>query len=142
MADQSSNKGFSLPTPSQSTPEPAGVVKPDSTTQIALPSISSNALDGPEPRDYAIAGAILVVLLIAFFFVRGSYANHLVGKKVSPNSANAAGWWLFIFLAGLAMATVMAILSPVKFMAPLFMAPLGIISFVALILTFVTGRRG
>ena len=83
----------------------------------------------------------LAVLLIAFFFARGAYANHLVGKKVSPNSANAAGWWLFIFMTGLAMAAVMAILSPVKFLAPLFMAPLGLISLVALILMLFTGRR-
>ncbi|MSR16100.1 MAG: hypothetical protein EXR86_16445 [Gammaproteobacteria bacterium] len=140
MAEQSSSKGFSLPIPGQST----GVDKSSSGTttpsiQIGMPQ--TNALDGPEPRDYAIAGAVLAVLLIAFFFVRGAYANHLVGKKVSPNSANAAGWWLFIFLTGLAMAAVMAILSPVKFLAPLFMAPLGLVSVVALILMLITGRR-
>lgn len=141
MADQTNNKGFSLPPPSQSAPAQSSISKSDSTSQIILPSISTNALDGPEPRDYVIAGTILGVFLIAFFFARSGYANYLVGKKVSPNSANAAGWWLFIFLTGLATAGVMAILSPVKFLTPLFMAPLGLISFAALILVFLTGRQ-
>lgn len=141
MADQSTTKGFSLPVPSQGGQDTTNVPKSPQSNQVELPSISMNVLDGPEPRDYAVAGAVLVVLLIGFFFVRGAYANYLVGKKVSPNSANAAGWWLFVFMSGLALTTVMAILSPVKFMAPLFMAPLGAISVVALILTFLIGRR-
>ena len=138
MADQAPSKGFSLPVPVQDAAKAASTAQLSKIEQInmALPD-----LDGPQPRDYAIAGGVLLVLLIVFFFVKGSYANYLVGRKVSPNSANAAAWWLLIFLMGLAIASVLAIMNPVKFLAPLFMGPLASLSFVALVLTFVTGRR-
>lgn len=138
MADQAPNKGFSLPVPVQGPAKAESITLPSMVGQNNFPVPDS---EGPQPRDYAIAGAILLALLIVFFFVKGSYANYLVGRKVSPNSANAAAWWLFIFLSGLAIASVLAILSPVKFLAPLFMAPLALVSFVAFVLMLVTGRR-
>jgi len=64
-----------------------------------------------------------------------------VRKRVAPAKANAAGWWLFVFLASLATAVVLAALNPLRFLAPTFMVPLGGLTVVGLILTLVTGRR-
>ncbi len=103
--------------------------------------VSDDVTDHMQPRDYAVAGGVLLVLLIAFFFAKKAYANHLALKRVSIGSANAAGWWLFIFLTGLATAAVLSVLNSAKFLTPMFMAPLLVISLVALILMFITGRR-
>ena len=140
MADQSRDKGFTIPPPREK--EQPTIPSAPSTSQskeIPLPSgVESNV---PQPRDYAIAGAVLLVLLIAFFFGKNAYANHLARKRISTGAANAAGWWLFIFLTGLATAALLSILSPVKFMTPIFMGPLLLVGLVALVLMFVTGRR-
>ena len=78
---------------------------------------------------------------IGFFFARAGYANMLVRKRVAPAKANAAGWWLFVFLGSLATAVVLAAINPIKFLAPLTIAPLGGVAVVALILMVVSSRR-
>jgi len=141
MADSTQNKGFTIPAPAPAKGQPA---VPMTTPMTSLPITTPGpivVIDGPQPRDYAIAGGVLLVLLIAFFFAKKAYANHLALKRISTGSANAAGWWLFIFLTGLATAAVLSILDHMKFLTPMFMVPLLVISLVALILMFVTGRR-
>lgn len=142
MADTTQNKGFTLPDPAPATGQPATpMISPLVSQSSRITPTIGVVIDGPQPRDYAIAGGILSVLLIAFFFAKGAYANHLAGKRVSSGAANASGWWLFIFLTGLATAAALSILSPVKFLTPMFMGPLLVISLAALVLMFVTGRR-
>lgn len=141
MADSNQAQGFALPAP-QAAPATQTSAAAATQSQIqVLPAETGIDQQGPQPRDYVIGGGILVVLLIAFFFVKGAYANHLAGKRVSPGPANAAGWWLFIFLSSLAIASVLAITSPVKFLTPLFMGPICIVGLVAIILVFISGRR-
>ena len=74
--------------------------KPAETTgQATAPSIKFDVGSaGPSSRDMLIGGAVLLVLMVAFFFAKNAYANLLVGKRVQPRSANAAGWWLWVFL--------------------------------------------
>ncbi|HZW12155.1 MAG TPA: hypothetical protein VFF81_03055 [Noviherbaspirillum sp.] len=140
MADTNADKGFSIPAPQAgSVTQGATTVAAPAQIQIEMPV--ALAQQGPQPRDYAVAGGVLVVLLIAFFFAKNAYSNHLAGKRIPPGAANAAGWWLFIFLSGLATASVLAITSPMKFLTPFFMAPLGGISVVALVLMLLSGRR-
>ena len=143
MAEPTQNKGFTLPMPAPAKGQPAvPMTSPMVSQPIGItPTIANTEIDGSQPRDYAIAGGVLLVLLIAFFFAKRAYANHLAGKRVSSGAANASGWWLFIFLTGLAIAAALSILSPVKFLTPMFMGPLLAICIAALILMFVTGRR-
>ena len=139
MADSTQNKGFTLPAPTTAVKQPAA----NASQPVVLTITPSNLgiVAGPQPRAYVIAGGVLLVLLIAFFFAKGAYANYRAGKQVSPGAANASGWCLFILLRGLAAAAVLSVLDPVKFITPIFMAPLFGISLVALVLMFVTGRR-
>jgi hypothetical protein len=142
MADATQNKGFTIPSPTsekeQSTNTPTSSPVSQAKEIVLSPGVET---DIPQPRDYAIAGGVLLVLLIAFFFAKNAYANHLAGKRVPTGAANAAGWWLFIFMTGLATAAVLSVLSPVKFLTPIFMGPLLLVSLVALVLMFVVGRR-
>lgn len=143
MADQAQDKGFALPAPLTGKEQPENPTTSSSLSHsggVTLPPNGSET-NGPQPRDYAIAVGVLLVLLIAFFFAKNAYSNHLARKRVSTGAANAAGWWLFIFLTGLATAATFSILSPIKFMTPIFMGPLLLVSLVALILMFITGRR-
>jgi hypothetical protein len=143
MADQAQDKGFSIPAPSTGKEQSGNPMTSSSTSQTQEVGVPTTGVDtnGPQPRDYAIAVGVLLVLLIAFFFAKNAYSNHLATKRVPTGAANAAGWWLFIFLTGLATAAVLSILSPVKFLTPIFMGPLLVVSLVALVLMFVTGRR-
>jgi hypothetical protein len=144
MADSTQNKGFTIPAPAPAKGQPAVVpmTTPMTTSQqIAIVPPIGVVIDSTQPRDYAIAGGVLLVLIIAFFFAKKAYSNHLALKRISSGSANAAGWWLFIFLTGLATAAVLSVLNSAKFLSPMFMVPLLVISLVALILMFITGRR-
>ena len=151
MADSTQNSGFTLPTPQPlpapgapapaapgPAPLPAIPSVPSAPFSVQFPSINLNM--GPQPRDYAIGGGVMLVLLIAFFFIRGGYANYLAGKRVPPGAANAAGWFLFVFLTALALVVVLTILGG-KLAGLLVIIPLGLIALVSLILMFLSGRR-
>lgn len=135
---QSKDGGFVLPPPSDA---PATNTDATASASIPMPVALSLGQSDTSSRDLLIGGGILAVLLVAFFFARGSYANMLVRKRVPPGKANAAGWWLFIFLSSLSTGVILATINPVKFLAPLTMAPLGAVALVALILMLVSGRR-
>jgi len=141
--DNKESAGFTLPPPADSAAaSPAGPAAPASTTTAssAAPVLAPVEAD-TSSRDLLVGGAILLVLFIAFFFARNAYANTLVVKRVPPNKANAAGWWLFIFLASLSTGVVLAAVNASKFMAPLIIIPISLIAIVALVLTFVAGRK-
>ena len=116
---QSKDGGFVLPPPND-----APATNTDASTNtnpgVAVPVTMNLGQSDTSSRDLLIGGGILVVLLVAFFFVRGSYANMLVRKRVPPGKANAFG----------GRADIMACI-----------APLGAVAVVALILMLVSGRR-
>jgi hypothetical protein len=145
MTQQSKdNAGFTLPPPVEpgqaSAAASAATSAPVTATTEAVAAVTGGAVN-TSSRDTLIGGAILLVLFVAFFFAKNAYANMLVGKRVPPGKANAAGWWLFIFLASLSTGVVLAALNPVKFMAPLIIGPLGLVGLLALVLMFVSGRK-
>jgi hypothetical protein len=145
MAQDSSkdSSGFSLPAPAEAgkTPPPAEQgVATTTTSAVGDTPVLAGAAD-TSSRDLLVGGGILLVLFIAFFFAKNAYANTLVVKRVPPNKANAAGWWLFIFLAGVSTAVVLAAVNAAKFMAPLIIGPLAALCLLALVLTFVSGRK-
>lgn len=130
MADSTSL----LPPPVQST-TPAttpgtGTTTPPITLNLGAPRTDS--------RDAIIGVVVLVVLAILFFVIKNSYANWRVKERVSPSRANASGWFLFLgLLAGSAIG-VLAFVNPVQFLAPLFLAPLGLLAAASLIAALAT----
>jgi hypothetical protein len=92
-------------------------------------------------RDLMIGGGILLVLFVAFFFAKNAYANTLVGKRIPPNQANAAGWWLFVFLASLSTGVVLTAVNASKFMTPLIIGPVVAVALISLVLLLVSGRK-
>jgi len=135
------DRGFQLPPPTQ----PQAPVEPG-TTAVTVEVESSPIHLGvgvadTASRDLMIGAGILLLLMIGFFFARNAYANMLVGKRVAPGKANAAGWWLFILLTSLATGAILAVVNPIKFLAPLTLGPVGAIALLALILMLVSGRR-
>ena len=141
MADTSTNKsqsGFTLPPPTGTTGNKP-VESTSSSTQPAIKidvgSASSSA------RDMLIGGAILLVLMVAFFFAKNAYANMLVGKRVQPRSANAAGWWLWVFLSLLSVGVILAAVNGSVLMTPFIVGPLALGAIVALVLMLVSGKR-
>jgi hypothetical protein len=65
----------------------------------------------------------------------------LVGKRVQPRSANASGWWLWIFLTLLTVGVVLAVISRDTLMTPFIVGPLVLGALVALVLMLISGRR-
>jgi hypothetical protein len=135
------NSGFKLPEPTEgATPPPP---PPVTGTETGMPSVLAGLTvkSDTSSRDLLIGGGILLVLFVAFVFAKGAYANSLVGKRVPPNKANVAGWWLFIFLACVSTGVVLAAVNASKFMTLLIMGPLGVVAVVALVLMLVSGRN-
>ena len=91
-------------------------------------------------RDLAIGGGIIVILLIAFFFAKQGFTNSLVKKRVSPSKASMAGWWLFIFLAAVAIGAVLSAVNPAKFLSFLILGPLGVVALVSAVLAFKSSK--
>lgn len=142
MQEKTDNPGFALPAPTEANQAPTSV--PESTaTTTASPGLSDLPVEAVNTasRDLMIGGAVLLVLFVAFFFAKNAYANTLVGKRIPPAKANAAGWWMFIFLASLATGVVLAAVNSAKYLAPMFIGPLGAVGLVALILMIVSGRK-
>lgn len=141
MADTSTNKsqsGFTLPPPTGTTGTKS-VESTSSNTQSAIKIDMGSA--GTSSRDMLIGGAVLLVLMVAFFFAKNAYANMLVGKRVQPRSANAAGWWLWVFLSLLSVGVVLAAVNGSVLMTPFIVGPLALGVIVALVLMLVSGKR-
>lgn len=138
------SKGFTLPPPGKSdgaaTPAAPSVPATQSTQSPGI-SISLAPKSDTSTRDVAIGAGVMLVLLIAFFFAKSAYANWLVGRKVSPRSANAAGWWLFIFLSCLAAAGVFPLAAQATFLSAIFLGPVLLVAGAALVLLFLSSRR-
>lgn len=140
--DQKDQSGFALPAPQSSgTATTATTSAASSSTVTQTEIVTANVNVDTSSRDLMIGGAILLVLFIAFFFVRGAYANTLVAKRVPPNKANAAGWWLFVFLASLSTGVVLSAVNSARFLAPLIVGPLALVALVGLVLMILSGRK-
>lgn len=141
MAEQQqSGSGFVLPPPGSQAP--ATPVTPAPPAAAGAPLIGINVgHEDTSSRDLLVGGGILLVLLIAFFFARMGYANMLVGKKVPPGRANAAGWWLFVFLSSISIAVVLSAVNPARFLSLLIVGPLVVVAVAGLVLMLVSGRR-
>lgn len=92
-------------------------------------------------RDLAIGGAVFLVLLVIYFFVRNAYVHHMVVKRVAPSSAGSAGWLLFVGLSFISAAAVLAIINASKFLTFAITAPLVAVGLIALVAALFVGRR-
>jgi len=84
-------------------------------------------------RDALIGGVVLLILAIVFFIIRNAYANWRVKERVAPSRANASGWFLFLGLMAVSAGTVLGFVNSSRFLAPLYLFPLGGVALVALI---------
>lgn len=136
MANEQNNSGFTLPTPADaaSTASMANTIEQIPATD-SIPTTADTS-----SRDMLIGSAVLLVLFVIFFFAKNGYANSLVAKRLPPNKANAAGWWLFLLLASLSTAVVLVVINTAKFLTLLVMGPLGAVSLLALILLLVSSK--
>jgi len=142
MADTNTNtkqpqSGFKLPLPLGTPDKGVGSISPAVPTAIKI----DLGTTGSSSRDILIGGAILLVLMVAFFFAKNAYANMLVGKRVEPRSANAAGWWLWIFLSLLSLGVILAAVSGSVLKTPFIIGPLVLGAIVSLVLMLISGRR-
>lgn len=135
MSESNANNGFVLPTADEQTQNEASSVA-QTVQEVNVPTVQEET----GSRDLMIAGAIIAVLLIAFFFAKRGFSNSLVKKRISPSKASMAGWWLFIFLSAVAIGAVLAAVNPVKFLSLLILGPLGVVALVSAVLAFTTSR--
>lgn len=92
-------------------------------------------------RDLAVGAVAFVILLVVYFFVRNAYVHHLVVRRVAPSSAGSAGWLLFVGLAFLSAAAVLAIINASKFLTFAVTGPLVAVGLLALVAALFIGRR-
>jgi len=147
MTQIAQNQGFTLPPlgsgpnappqPASASPDPALAATQAPSVVIDLGSPQFDTL----ARDLTIGAGVMLVLLIAFFFAKNAYANWLVGRRVSPRSANAAGWWVFILLTCLAAAGVFPLASQATFLSVIYLGPVLAVAGVALVLMLLSSRR-
>ena len=118
---------------------------PATTTTLSAPQPLGLDLGAKkvDSRDALIGVAVLVVLAILFFVIKNAYANWRVRERVAPSRANASGWFLFLGLMAVATIAVLGFVNSGRFLAPLYLVPLGGLACVSLIawLTTFSAKR-
>jgi fatty acid desaturase len=134
--------GFKLPADKTTPDDPQPKTTPETAAAPVevVPGAMAPSTD-TSTRDVAIGGAIFIVLLVVYFFVRNAYVHHMVVRRVAPSTAGSAGWMLFVGLAFLSAAVVLAIVNASKYLSFGVTAPLVVVGLVALIAALVIGRR-
>jgi hypothetical protein len=131
--------GFRLPgAPADAASKPGAAA---TGTPIEVAPAAAPVATDTSTRDLAIGGAVFVVLLVIYFFVRNAYVHHLVVRRVAPSSAGSAGWLLFVGLCFLSAAAVLAIINASKFLTFAVTGPLVAVGLIALVATLFIGRR-
>lgn len=130
--------GFKLPgqpgAPGDAVPKQGGAPIEVAPAPAPVPTDTST-------RDLAIGGAVFVVLLVIYFFVRNAYVHHLVVRRVAPSAAGSAGWLMFVGLCFLSAAAALAIINASKFLTFAVTGPLVAVGLIALVATLFIGRR-
>ncbi len=134
----SADAGFKLPGADAASAPPASA---STSAPVATTTIEGAPQSDTATRDLTLGGGIFLVLLLAFFFARGAYVNHLVARRVAPSSAGSAGWLLFIGLSFLSASLVLALINSAKYLSFWVTGPLLLVGFGTLIGALLTGRR-
>jgi hypothetical protein len=133
--------GFKLPGDDKAPADAAKAPDSAATSQIEVAPVAGAPATDTSSRDLAIGGAVFLVLLVVYFFVRNAYVHHMVVKRVAPSSAGSAGWLLFVGLSFISAAAVLAIINASKFLTFAITAPLVGVGLVALVAALFVGRR-
>ena len=134
--------GFKLPGEEKASPDPLPKTQePTANMPIEVAPVAGAPAVDTSTRDLAIGGAVFLVLLIIYFFVRNAYVHHLVVKRVAPSAAGSAGWLMFVGLSFVSAAAVLAIINASKFLTFAVTAPLVLVGLVALVAALFVGRR-
>jgi hypothetical protein len=135
--------GFKLPAVAPGVPQdplpktiPSTAVEP-----VEIAPVAGAPVTDTSSRDLAIGGAVFVVLLVVFFFVRNAYVHHLVVRRVAPSSAGSAGWLMFLGLGFVSAAAVLAMVNASKFLTLAVAGPLVAVGLIALVAALFVGRR-
>ena len=134
--------GFKLPGEEKASRDPLPkTTEPTANMPIEVAPVAGAPATDTSTRDLAIGGAVFLVLLIIYFFIRNAYVHHLVVKRVAPSSASSAGWLMFVGLSFVSAAAVLALINASKFLTFAVTAPLVIVGLVALVAALFVGRR-
>ena len=135
--------GFKLPADGPSVPQDSlpKTLPPTAVEPVEIAPVAGAPVTDTSSRDLAIGGAVFVVLLVVYFFIRNAYVHHLVVRRVAPSSAGSAGWLLFLGLAFLSAAAVLALVNASKFLTLAVTGPLVAVGLIALIAALFIGRR-
>jgi hypothetical protein len=142
-ADRSAaSPGFKLPedanAPQYALPKTAPAT---ASEPVEIAPLTGAPATDTSSRELAIGGAVFLVLLIVYFFVRNAYVHHLVVRRVAPSSAGSAGWLMFVGLGFLSAAAVLAIINASRYLTIAITGPLVAVGVVALIAALFIGRR-
>lgn len=148
-APSQADPGFKLPDESTAPQDSLPQATPDAGSDRAGRAVEvvPGTTGAPAPvtdtstRDLAIGAVVFVVLLVVYFFVRNAYVHHLVVRRVAPSSAGSAGWMLFVGLAFLSAAAVLAIINASQFLTFAVTGPLVAVGVIALVAALFVGRR-
>ena len=130
--------GFKLPGAAST---PADAVPKAGAAPIEVAPAPAPAATDTSTRDLAIGGAVFVILLVIYFFVRNAFVHHLVVRRVAPSAAGSAGWLMFVGLCFISAAAVLAIINASKFLTFAVTGPLVAVGLIALVATLFIGRR-
>lgn len=121
-------------------PAPSLAAPPGDARSNTLDIPPAMQLDtGMSSNDVVIALAIILVLGIVFFFVRGGIRRHLISERASLSAASTAGWALFAFLMSVTVMVVFGVIGNV-FRLIAFVAPMSLLVLATLIIAVVTYR--
>ena len=134
--------GFKLPADKAAPDDPLPKTTPETPTGTldVMPGAPAPATD-TSTRDVAIGTGVFLVLLVVYFFVRKAYVHHLVVRRVAPSTAGSAGWLLFVGLAFLSAAVVLAIINASKYLTFGVTVPLVAVGLGGLVAALFIGRR-
>jgi hypothetical protein len=125
--------------------DPANGTNTGTGTGTGVPVVGGELAGAPQidtsARDLTLGGGIFFVLLLAFFFARGAYVNHLVARRVAPSSAGSAGWLLFVGLSFFSAAVVLALINSAKYLSFGITVPLVLVGLATLVGAVLVGRR-
>jgi hypothetical protein len=137
--------GFKLPgepaAPADAAAKPAAGANGANGASIEVAPAPAPVATDTSTRDLAIGGAVFLILLAIYFFVRNAYVHHLVVRRVAPSAAGSAGWLMFVGLCFVSAAAVLAIINASKFLTFAVTGPLVAVGLVALVAALFIGRR-
>jgi len=141
LAQANTDPGFKVPGAAGTPAAKAAASASAPAPTIEVQPVAGAPATDTSARELAIGGAIFMVLLVVFFFARNAFTHHLVVRRVAPSAAGSAGWLLFLGLAFLSAAAVLAIINASKFLTLAITGPLLLVGAASLIGALLVGRR-